>query len=248
VKENDLIWLKPGDPDASFPSLDRALKHPNGLLAVGGDLTPGRLLLAYSSGIFPWYEQGQPIFWWSPDPRAVLLPERIVVARSLKRSLRTKMAEATFDHAFEQVVTECAAPAPGRERTWITPEMKAAYGQLHEQGWGHSVEVWDTAKNLTGGLYGIAIGSAFFGESMFSRGTDGSKMALAILARHLAAWGYAFIDCQVPSAHLNRMGAQDIKRKLFSRILAQACSATPRDTGWKISSEIIGSLRSRQTR
>lgn len=217
-----LPWLDPENPDCPFPPVEKALRKPAGLLAAGGDLSVSRLLRAYSTGIFPWYEEGQPILWWSPDPRAVLMPERIVVSRSLRKSWRTKFHHTSFDSAFERVLEECAAPAPGREKTWITEDMKAAYCELHALGHAHSIEVWSPDGALAGGLYGIGLGRVFFGESMFSRRRDASKIALAALAGHLQSWGYCLLDCQIPSAHLLSMGAQVMSRHDYLEILALA--------------------------
>lgn len=218
-----LTWLDPTQPEQGFPPVERACREPNGLLAIGGDLSRPRLLRAYRHGIFPWYEEGQPILWWCPAPRAVLIPNRFRLHRSLRKVLRNQGYEVTFDRAFETVICACGAPEYGRWDTWITDDMIAAYVALHEAGDAHSVEVWDGSGQVVGGLYGIAIGRVFFGESMFSAARDASKVALAYLARHLDAWGFALIDCQLPSAHLSSLGAETIPRQLFSRILEQCC-------------------------
>ena len=204
-------------PDA-FPDAGLALDRPKGLLAVGGDLAPQRLLHAYRRGIFPWFSEGQPILWWSPDPRAVLWPDALRVGRTLRRTLRRGTFRITTDTAFDRVVRECAAPRPGQDGTWITGEMAAAYGRLHRAGQAHSIESWDGAT-LTGGLYGVAIGRVFFGESMFSRTTDASKAALA----HLCTLGFALIDCQIPNPHLARLGAVEIGRRRFLALLDELC-------------------------
>jgi len=191
------VLLDPRDPDAPFPPAEAALREPNGLLAVGGDLSPRRLLRAYRSGAFPWYGEGQPILWWSPDPRAVLLPERVRVSRSLRRTLRRGLFRVTVDRAFDAVIEACATvPRPGQDGTWITPEMAAAYRRLHRLGHAHSVEAWTRDGELAGGLYGVAIGRVFFGESMFSRRSDASKVALVTLCRALEAWGYGLVDAR----------------------------------------------------
>jgi leucyl/phenylalanyl-tRNA---protein transferase len=222
----ELTWIKAGGA-VHFPAVDQALDSPNGLLAAGGDLAPQRLISAYRQGIFPWYEAGQPILWWSPDPRAVLFPERLHVARTLRRSLRDGTHTVTFDRAFDTVVQACTRPRPRQSgQTWITAEMFDAYRRLHHLGVAHSVEVWQ-GERLVGGLYGLALGAAFFGESMFSRVSDASKVALVWLSRQLQAWDYHLIDCQVSSAHLQRLGAIDMPREDFLRALAIA-TALPR--------------------
>ena len=224
-----LHLLDPDDPGAPFPPVETAEREPDGLLALGGDLQPQRLLTAYRSGIFPWYSAGQPLLWWSPDPRTVLFPERLKISRSLRKSLRNKPFQVTFDHAFDAVVDACAAPRPGENGTWITPEMASAYGRLHRLGHAHSVEVWRDRK-LVGGLYGIAIGRVFFGESMFSRVPDASKVGFVHLVRQLLARGYALVDCQVHTAHLVSLGAEEIPRRDFCRLLDRWCP-TPGDPG-----------------
>ena len=208
-----IAWL---GADTPFPPLAAAQKEPNGLLAVGGDLSPRRLLDAYRRGIFPWYSEGDPILWWSPDPRMVLFPDELRVTRSLAKTLRNKSHEVRFDTAFDAVMHGCAAPRPGQGGTWIGPEMRAAYRKLHDLGYAHSAETWIDGE-LAGGLYGVAIGAAFFGESMFSRARDASKIALVALVRRLAAEGYGLIDCQMHTAHLASLGAREIPRAEFAR-------------------------------
>jgi leucyl/phenylalanyl-tRNA--protein transferase len=208
-----IAWL---GADTPFPPLAAAQKEPNGLLAVGGDLSPRRLLDAYRHGIFPWYSEGDPILWWSPDPRMVLFPGELRVTRSLAKTLRNKSHEVRFDTAFDAVMRGCAAPRPGQGGTWIGPEMRAAYRRLHALGYAHSAETWIDGE-LAGGLYGVAIGAAFFGESMFSRARDASKIALVALVRRLAADGYGLIDCQMHTAHLASLGAREIPRAEFAR-------------------------------
>ncbi len=212
--------LAPHSPPDAFPDPSLALDVPNGLLAAGGDLGPERLLYAYRRGIFPWFGERQPILWWSPDPRAVLWPADLHVSRSLRRTQRRATFAVSTDTAFDRVVHECAAPRPGRESTWITPEMAAAYGRLHHAGYAHSIECWH-GSGLAGGLYGIAIGRVFFGESMFSRAPDASKIALA----HLCTLGFELIDCQVPNAHLARLGAVEVSRRRFLALLDGLCEA-----------------------
>ena len=214
--------IRPGDPPDAFPPVEHALVDPNGLLALGGDLSPTRLLAAYRRGVFPWYSQGQPILWWSPDPRAVFYPEAVRVSRSLSKLLRQGRFEVRVDTAFDAVVRACAAPRARQEGTWITDEMADAYGMLHRRGAAHSVEVWRGGK-LVGGLYGVALGEVFFGESMFSRERDASKVALVALAR----LGFRLIDAQVPSEHLARMGAVEIPRARFLSHLAAWCDRPP---------------------
>jgi leucyl/phenylalanyl-tRNA--protein transferase len=208
-----IAWL---GADTPFPPLAAAQKEPNGLLAVGGDLSPRRLLDAYRRGIFPWYSEGDPILWWSPDPRMVLYPAELRVTRSLAKTLRNRSHEIRFDTAFAEVMRGCAAPRPGQGGTWIGPEMRAAYRKLHDLGHAHSAETWIDGE-LAGGLYGVAIGNAFFGESMFSRARDASKLALVGLVRRLAADGYGLIDCQMHTTHLESLGAREIPRAEFAR-------------------------------
>jgi leucyl/phenylalanyl-tRNA--protein transferase len=219
-----------------FPPAEHASRE--GLLAVGGDLQPGRLLEAYRRGIFPWYNEGQPILWWSPDPRAVLFPEEINVSRSLRKTLRSGKFEVTFDRCFDDVVRACAGP---RRRyadhgTWITHAMRDAYGDLYRMGFAHSMETWHN-QHLVGGLYGVALGSVFFGESMFSHVSDASKVALVRGARQLQRWGYALIDCQLPSAHLERMGARAIPRADYLVLLRDALAAQGHDSPWRFDSD-----------
>ena len=215
-----LLHLAPHSPPDAFPDPALAFDAPNGLLAAGGDLGPRRLLCAYRRGIFPWFGEGQPILWWSPDPRAVLWPDDFRISRTLRRTQRRGTFTITADTAFDRVVRECAAPRDGQDGTWITRGMAAAYGRLHRAGHAHSIECW-RGKGLAGGLYGIAIGRVFFGESMFTRVTDASKVALA----HLCTLGFALIDCQVPNPHLARLGAVEIDRRRFLALLDTLCEA-----------------------
>jgi leucyl/phenylalanyl-tRNA--protein transferase len=206
-----------GDPEAPFPPPDSALREPDGLLALGGDLSPARLLNAYSHGIFPWYSDGQPILWWSPDPRMVFRSDGVRLSSRFRRSLRRSSWVARADTAFAQVVTACAStPRAGQHGTWITEDMQAAYLELHRLGHAHSVEVFDGAE-LVGGIYGVAIGRMFFGESMFSGRSGGSKVALAALARRLHDWGWPLIDAQVENEHLLGLGAESWPRADFLR-------------------------------
>lgn len=215
-------WLDPADPDLDFPDVNLALREPDGLLAVGGDLRSERLLTAYRRGIFPWYSDGQPILWWSPDPRMVLFPAGLRVSRSLRKVLDRQVFTVTFDRAFEQVIAACSEPRERSIGTWITAQMHDAYCRLHREGFAHSVECWRDG-NLAGGLYGVAIGRAFFGESMFSRESDASKVAFCHLVRQLAAQGFGLIDCQVHSAHLASLGAEEIPRSRFVQHLEILC-------------------------
>jgi leucyl/phenylalanyl-tRNA---protein transferase len=210
-------WL---DGDAPFPPVQRALEHPNGLLAAGGDLSPGRLLAGYRHGIFPWFSDEDPILWWSPDPRTVLLPAELKVSRSLAKAMRNRPHEIRFDHAFSDVIAACAAPRPNASGTWITDRMREAYERLHRLGHAHSVEIW-VADELAGGLYGVALGRVFFGESMFTRARDASKMALVALVERCKRDGIALIDCQMHTEHLASLGARQIPRRDFARLLQE---------------------------
>jgi len=216
-----LYMLDPDNPSQGFPDAEEAEREPDGLLAVGGDLSPPRLLDAYRNGIFPWYAEGQPILWWSPDPRTVLFPDRVRISRSLRKTLRKGLFQVSFDQVFPQVIRRCAGPRRDDMGTWILPEMMVAYETLHELGHAHSVEVWQDAK-LVGGLYGVAVGKAFFGESMFSLANDASKVGLVALCEHLRHRQFALIDCQVRTDHLIRMGATEIPRRTFLSLLARA--------------------------
>lgn len=210
-----------------FPPVARALREPNGLLAAGGDLSPARLLAAYRHGIFPWFSPGDPILWWSPDPRMVLFPDRFRVSHSLAKTLRRHAFELRTDSAFEAVMRACAAPRGPDSGTWITAEMIAAYGELFRLGHAHSVEVWMDGE-LAGGLYGVALGGVFFGESMFSRQRDGSKIALAHLARQWQRWHpQGLIDCQMHTPHLASLGAQEIPRSEFVARVADLVNCAP---------------------
>ena len=225
-----LTWLTPEIKD--FPPSQLALDEPNGLLAVGGDLSPDRLLSAYRRGIFPWYEEGQPILWWTPDPRMVLFPEECHVSRSLAKIFRQARFRLSVDTAFAQVIEACAAPRKGAPGTWITPKMRQAYINLHELGYAHSVEVWN-AGQLVGGIYGVAMGAVFFGESMFSRCPNASKVAFVSLARQLARWGYRVMDCQVANDHLFTLGAREIPRAEFEKMLNDHTDKAPLRQNWR---------------
>jgi len=219
-----------GSPD-ELPSADSALREPNGLLAVGGCLHPDWLLSAYVRGIFPWYERGQPILWWSPDPRAVLFPNELHISKRLQRTLRKTSLRITVDSRFEAVIDACAEPRRYTSQTWITPQMRAAYAYLHELGWAHSFEAWD-GDALVGGFYGLAIGAVFFGESMFSRQTDASKITFVRGVEFLKRRGYELIDCQVWSHHMQTLGARTIPRSEFLALLAQLCEPPGQPCSW----------------
>lgn len=231
------FWLDPHDLSAPFPPVELALDEPDGLLAIGGDLSVERLQMAYRHGIFPWFSEDQPILWWSPNPRMVLFPERLKVSRSLGKSLRRRPFRVTLDQAFTRVVEACSGPRRGESGTWITAEMKQAYARLHQAGLAHSVECWEDGElgeQLVGGLYGVAMGRVFFGESMFSRRTDASKIGFVYLVRQLQRWGYALIDCQVYTEHLESLGAELIPREAFSALLDEWCEVAGRDTPWEL--------------
>ncbi|MEH6909563.1 MAG: leucyl/phenylalanyl-tRNA--protein transferase [Oceanicoccus sp.] len=215
---SQIPWLEPNS--LAFPPTTSALPDPNGLLAVGGDLSPARLIAAYRLGIFPWFEEDQPILWWSPNPRAVLFPEKIHISKSLRKKLRQQTVTVTGDQQFSLVVEHCAkTPRGDQDGTWITDDMLDAYRMLHSMGVAHSVEVWHRGE-LVGGLYGLAIGGVFFGESMFSVLTDASKVAFVYLSRQLQRWGFAVVDCQVTNPHLLSLGAEEIDRPLFNQLLS----------------------------
>lgn len=205
------------------------LAEEDGLLAVGGDLSPGRLLLAYSMGIFPWYSEGSPILWWSPDPRLVLMPEDLRVSRSLRQTIKKEIYRTTFDNVFERVIRSCAeSRRKDEDGTWITEDMVRAYCRLHEEGFAHSVESWD-GDELAGGLYGVALGKVFYGESMFARRSDASKVAFVKLVQKLAQWKFRVIDCQVTTRHLISLGAKEVPRSEFLKTMRKALKQlTPR--------------------
>jgi leucyl/phenylalanyl-tRNA--protein transferase len=224
--------------DDPFPPVRIARRHPNGLLAAGGDLSVPRLLDAYRQGIFPWYSEGEPILWWSPDPRMVLVPGEVRVSRSLAKALRNRDYEIRVDSAFGEVVEACAAPRSGNGGTWITGDVRAAYSRLHRAGRAHSVETWIDGR-LAGGLYGVAIGRMFYGESMFSRAADASKMALVYLARQLERWRFGMIDCQMITAHLASMGGREMPRAQFGQALAELINYADPPAPWRFEMESI---------
>jgi leucyl/phenylalanyl-tRNA--protein transferase len=214
-----------------FPPVETALSEPNGLLAMGGDLSVARLLEAYRHGIFPWFSPGEPILWWSPDPRMVLVPGEVRVTRSLAKRIRNAGFELRVDTAFAEVMRACAAPREGESGTWISPAMVAAYSRLFEAGYAHSVETWHEGQ-LVGGLYGVAIGRMFYGESMFSREPDASKVALVRLAQQLQQWEFGLIDCQMETPHLASLGARTMPRAAFTARLAELVKWPHRPGPW----------------
>ncbi len=217
--------------ERAFP--DPELAHPNGIIGFGGDLEPGRLLQAYRLGIFPWFNEGDPIIWWSPDPRMVLYPKELKVSHSMRKILRDNTFDITFDTEFEAVVKACSEqPRPGQKGTWITPEMIAAYIKLHELGYAHSVEVWKN-KKLVGGLYGVSIGGLFAGESMFSTVSNASKAGFIVLVKTMQAKGVEMIDCQVYTRHLESLGAREISRKRFLTQLKRCLEKETIKQSWK---------------
>jgi leucyl/phenylalanyl-tRNA--protein transferase len=230
-------WLDPKSPTISFPDVEQAMQEPDGLLAIGGALSKEWLLHAYRRGIFPWYGPGQPILWWAPDPRLVLEPGKLHISRSLAKVIRKGRYTVTLDTAFAEVVTACAAPRRGQSGTWITPEMRVAYINLHHAGYAHSAECWYEGQ-LAGGLYGVTIGRIFFGESMFAQRTDASKVAFVALIRQLARWGFRLIDCQVHTDHLASLGAAPISRKAFTAILDQECSMPATVRQWRLDPDL----------
>lgn len=229
-------WL---GSEIAFPPLSRALGQPNGLLCAGGDLSPQRLLTAYRNGIFPWYSEGEPLLWWSPDPRMVLIPSELRISRSLHKRLKRHDYTIRCDNAFRNVMAACAAPRDGASGTWIVAEMQAAYGHLHELGYAHCVETWIDG-HLAGGLYGVAIGRAFYGESMFCRVSDASKIALAHLARYLVDGNFAVVDCQMNTSHLASLGAREMPRDQFVAGLARWTAEGDPPARWPI--DAMGNL------
>lgn len=234
---HSIAWISPDDRLTRLPDPDTALAEPNGLLAVGGALTVERLLDAYARGIFPWFTPDHPVMWWSPDPRSVLVPGRLRISRSLRKRLRAGGFRPTMDRDFPAVINACAAPRRSDSGTWITAGMIEAYSELHRRGFAHSVEVW-RGDELVGGLYGVALGGMFFGESMFSRVSDASKVALVHLAAQLRRRGFDLIDCQMPTPHLETLGARTVPRRIFTDMLeANRCRPTP-PGAWVLDPEI----------
>ena len=235
-------WLNPYDP-TDFPDVALALRDPDGLLAVGGDLSIKRLLAAYQRGVFPWYSGDQPILWWSPNPRSVLFPEKLHISRSLRKTLRKQPFKITLDTAFTDVIHACSQPRAGDPGSWITDEMQQAYIRLHQAGHAHSVECWLNDK-LVGGLYGVAIGKVFFGESMFSHATDASKVAFVLLVRQLQRWQFELVDCQIQSAHLDKFGAELLPRSEFIALLNQFCMLGEHTGFWTLDKDLETDLAS----
>ncbi len=232
----NISWLT--DDCEDFPSVDNALEEPNGLLAAGGDLSTKRLINAYSNGIFPWYDDDQPILWWSPNPRAIIIPSQLHCSKSPKKTIRKSMLTYTFDKAFTDVIGRCGAVREHNQGTWITEEMRDAYTELHYQGHANSIEIWDE-QELVGGRYGVAIGKVFFGESMFSLQANASKMAMLAIGKHLDECGYKLIDCQVESDHLFTMGAVLITRDNFIQSLRNLVDATADKHPWGTSGKML---------
>lgn len=228
-------WLDPHEP---FPPVSAALEEPNGLLAAGGDLSEERLIEAYRSGIFPWFSEEQPPLWWSPDPRMVLFPQEFKISRSLAKRLRKRDYEIRTDSCFDTVMHACAAPRGTQDGTWITDTMISAYSALHRRGVAHSVETWINGE-LAGGLYGIALGRMFYGESMFARATDASKLALAHLVRQLARLEFGMIDCQMRTSHLASFGAREIPRSEFMLILQELVNYPAQPGAWRIDNDLF---------
>ena len=232
------MFVLPSDSlDFQFPPVD--LASPEGLLAIGGDLRTERLLAAYRAGVFPWYNSGQPILWWSPDPRAILFLDKLKISRSLAKTLRKKKFRIRLDTRFREVIQACSGERSNQQTpgTWIHPEMIEAYCELHAKGYAHSVESW-LDDNLVGGLYGVSLGGGFFGESMFSNTSDASKVALVYLVRQLQRWDFDFIDAQVSSEHLTRLGAEDIRRSRFMDILQQSLGKQTRQGTWELDPDL----------
>lgn len=226
-----LTVLNPKNPNQDFPPLEKALTEPDGLLAIGGCLSAERLLKAYRLGIFPWFNPNEPILWWSPNPRLVLFPDKLVVSRSLRKTLRKNSFTVTYDQAFDEVISACAAPRKETGGTWITNTINEAYRELHQMGVAHSVETWFNDE-LVGGLYGVALGQVFFGESMFHNKTDASKVAFVTLVEQMKSWNFQLIDCQVHTTHLSSFGAEEIDRQQFSDLLDEFCELPATESAW----------------
>ncbi len=227
-----LTLLDSNRADQAFPSISTALTDPDGLLAVGGCLSTQRIINAYRQGIFPWYSDEDPILWWSPNPRLVVFPDQLHVSKSLQKTQRKQTFQLSFDTAFADVIQACSMPRAQDSGTWLLPEMQAAYIRLYEEGHAHSMEAWFQGK-LVGGLYGIAIGQVFFGESMFHTKTDASKIAFVTLVQQLTEWGYQLIDCQVHTDHLASLGAEEMPRSDFAILLRKFLHNKPHATAWQ---------------
>jgi leucyl/phenylalanyl-tRNA---protein transferase len=228
---SQIPWLSA--ENNNFPPTSTALSEPNGLLAVGGDLNPSRLINAYHLGIFPWFDELQPLLWWSPDPRSVIIPENIHISRSLRKTIRSGRFKVTADTCFNRVIELCSKTRNEVVGTWITDEMKAAYNALHSMGYAHSIETWNNDQQLVGGLYGLALGRVFFGESMFSLESDASKTAFVALTSNLRRQGYVLIDCQIESGHMNSLGATNISRERFESMLRDNTNRPSTKSNWQ---------------
>lgn len=231
-------WIPYNAGPYDFPDLENALDHPDGLLAIGGDLSPSRIMVAYRRGIFPWYSDDQPILWWSPSERMIMFPENLKVSRSLRKTIRKHAFTLTMDTCFRQVVIECAGPRRHEEGTWITPEVLEAYCQLHYYDFAHSVECWYDGQ-LVGGLYGVSLGKVFFGESMFSHLTDASKVAYSHFVWQLQRWGYELIDCQIHTEHLESLGAYLIPRQAYRKLLDRLCEVKGYHGPWQFDADLL---------
>jgi leucyl/phenylalanyl-tRNA--protein transferase len=234
------------DTDDPFPPPELALQQPNGLLAAGGDLSPARLLDAYAQGIFPWFGREDPLLWWSPDPRMVLYVRELRISRSLRRTIKSRRFHVTMDTAFPEVISGCAEPRPSQDGTWITPEMHDAYCRLFEMGHAHSVETW-TGSRLVGGLYGVAIGRMFFGESMFARESDASKIGFVHMVTQFERWRMPMIDCQMPTSHLASFGAREIPRSAFLERVSQLVHEPAPATPWRLDADLFDRLGTMST-
>lgn len=237
-----ITWLGTDDPVDAFPDIHEAMLEPNGLLAAGGDLSTERLLHSYQNGIFPWFDDGQPILWWSPDPRCILRPADFNTSRRMRRSIASSCATISFNQSFTDVIHACAGPRRSEKGTWITNDMIDAYELLHAEGWAHSIEVRENGE-LSGGLYGIAIGRVFFAESMFSHKSNASKLAMLALCEALEENDFAMIDCQVESPHLMTLGAVSISRQEFADVLDSACPEQTRFDNWPGAPVAVSDLR-----
>jgi leucyl/phenylalanyl-tRNA--protein transferase len=229
------------DSDDPFPPAELALQQPNGLLAAGADLSPSRLIEAYAQGIFPWFGREDPLLWWSPDPRMVLYVRELRISRSLRRVIRSARFRVTLDATFAAVIAGCAEPRPGQDGTWITPEMNDAYCRLFEMGHAHSVEVW-SGDRLAGGLYGVALGRMFFGESMFSRENNASKVGFVHMVAQFGRWGMPLIDCQMPTSHLASFGAREIPRSEFLDLVHHLVPQPARSSPWHLDEDLSDAL------
>lgn len=232
-----LHWLDPRNPNQPFPPVALAMRDPNGLLAMGGDLSVTRLLRAYAQGIFPWYNPDEPILWWCPDPRCVMRPEDFHTSRSLQRRLNKGDFALTMNRAFREVLEGCAAPRAQARGTWLSTDMKQAYCALHALGHAQSIEIWRHGQ-LVGGLYGVSMGRVFFGESMFSRMDDASKIVLYFLCKQLQTWNYELLDCQVSSPHVLRLGAREMLRETFVQTLRQALAMPGVEGRWQFDIDV----------